>query len=194
MGVSILGVPQHDFRLKDGVVYAMIDDGGITSAAISLSEMAREGGFDVTVVTWRPGERGNIEETLASLTLAGYGGVIGIVPSTPPATEYALLSMLLDVGNEASSIRGTTSILVLGLDAIPLRRRIIISALSSCGFVPISYKPHFIDDAGRRLDGPTRAMAALAASGALPHLEEEATEAMAEKYVDIGVANRQVGF
>lgn len=193
MSVCILGIPQGDFRPKDGVAYAMLDDGGITSAAISLSEMAGEGGFDVTAVTWRPGERGNIEGALANLTLSGYAGVIGIVPSVPPATEYALFSMLLDVGNEISGVE-YASILVLGLDAIPLSRRTVISALASCGFVPISYRARFANDTDGRLDGPTQAMVALAAFGASPHLEREATEEMAERFVGFGMASRHVGF
>lgn len=194
MGAYILGIPQSDFHLKEGVMYAMIDEGGITSATLSLNEMAREGGFDVTMVTWRPGERGNVEETLASLLLAGYAGVAGIVPSVPPETEYAFLSMLLDVGNEASSALEYSPILVLGLDAIPLGRHVVISALTTCGFVPLSYKARASNDVGERLDGPIRAMAALAVSGAPLHLEKSVTEAIAERYVGPGVAVRHVGF
>lgn len=194
MGAYILGIPQSDFRPKEGVMYAMIDEGGITPATLSLNEMAREGGFDVTMVTWRPGERGNVEGAIASLSLAGYAGVVGIVPSTPPETEYAFLSMLLDVGNEASSVREYSSILVLGLDAIPLSRCVVISALATCGFVPLSYKTRFANGASERLDEPTRAMVALAASGAPLHLEKGATEAIAERFVGSGMAVRHVGF
>lgn len=194
MEACILGIPQGDFHLEDGVVYALLDEGGITSAALSLSEMAKERGFDIAVVTWRPGERGIIGRTLNELALAGYEGTIGIVPAVPPGSEYELLAMLLDIGDEVSSVSEYAFVLVLGLDAIPLKRRVVISALITCGFVPLSCKVSSIDGAGEELDGPTRAMATFAISGAPLHLEKGATEAMVEKFVGFGSAGRHVGF
>lgn len=193
MATTIMGVPQsHAFRLGLYERCCVLEEGGPTQAMLSVAEIASEDGLEASFVTWRPGERGELGKAMDNLALAGYGGVVGVIPAVTSTTEYELLAMLIDIANEASD---ATLILALGLNAIPLARHTVVECLTACGYVPLCRQlANETSMMQRRISGPTLAMLKIALAGASADVEEQEAATLVREFEHSPQSARRVGF